>query len=510
MERDVKELFLKIFLSLGLAGVIAAKSIFVFSNNTYIDIQAITFLLAILAVLLLLSPELKVQKLGTGLNRWFVTFQILFWASYLLVIYPGFYPYDAFTTLQIVLSSRTAFWQSYLYSFVSYGISYFDRNLFIAPLLNVTLWLSCLFYILHLFPIRTLRNLIIALVFSLLPLQLITLPLILRDILFGTLSCVLIFQLIPFLREPLKKVSVVYFLSLLFVLSLACEVRHDGVLYYILFPLLLWLSKNESLKRKVPISMAFCGMMIALNVFLTAKEKPATIQKYEFTAILHPLNAIFYNPEATISSQDREVVSKVIDLTHLQNRYSSLHILQFYENLDKLPISLDEWTEFKITYLKLVFKNFATFLNERLQISASNFGFLPGAFIFSDDLEKPPNNFLQIIPQNQLPRAIPFFQNWRKVIVAFWSRLTREHQSLLALTLFNPLFFLLIAYFVSRKNEETALLFNLSAVLLIGRCSVLFFVIPEPHLFYFSPLIYLPVLVFIYSLLSPTKKETFL
>ena len=62
MERDVKELFLKIFLSLGLAGVIAAKSIFVFSNNTYIDIQAITFLLAILAVLLLLSPELKVQK----------------------------------------------------------------------------------------------------------------------------------------------------------------------------------------------------------------------------------------------------------------------------------------------------------------------------------------------------------------------------------------------------------------------------------------------------------------
>lgn len=507
VERDVREILLKIILLLGLVEIIAAKCIFVFSNRAYLDFQAITFLATIMALLLLLSPALKLQTLTTGLNRWFALFQILFWTGYLLIIYPGYFPYDAFTTLQIVLSKRTAFWQSYLYSFISYALSYLNRHLFVVPLLNVTLWLGCLFYTLHLFPIRKLRNFIFALVVSLLPLQIITLPLIFRDILFGSLSCVLVLQFVPFLREPQKKISAVDFLLLIFTLTLACEVRHDGIVYYALFPFLLWHSKNDSLKNKIPIAIAFGGAMIALNLFLAVSESPKTLQKYEFTAILHPLNAIFYDPEASISSQDKEVVSKVIDLTHLQNRYSPLHIVQFYENLDKLPIASDEWLNFKFTYLKLVFNNFSIFLKERSTIFASNFGYLPGAYIFSDELEKPPQSFLQIIPQNKLPRAIPLFHQWRKTIVNCWVHLTSHYQFLIAFTLLNPLLFILIAYFVSRKSAETALLFKLSAVLLIGRSSVLFFVIPEPHLYYFSPLLYLPTLVIIYSQLSPAKKE---
>ncbi len=503
----MKDFLLKILFCLGLVEIIVAKSIFAFSNHEFLDLRAVAFLSTIFAILVLLSSALELKNLRTGLNSWFVVLQLLFWTGYLLVIFPGFYPYDAFTTLQITLSSGTDFWQSYLYTFISYGLSYFNSHLAVIPFVNVALWLGCLFFILHLFPLRSLRSLVVVSALAFLPLQIITLPLILRDTLFGTLSCVLVFQLIPFLRDRKKTVSTVYYLSLLFILCLASEVRHDGVVYYLLFPLLLWFSKNESLKKTVPLSMAFCGMMVGLNVFLTAKEAPQTIQRYELTAIIHPLNAIFYNPSASISPQDLEAVSKVIYPAHLQNSYNPVRIVQFHEGLYTLPISAEDWAKFKWTYLRLVLNNFPTFLKERVEMFAINFGYIPGAYIFSDDLESPPRRFLEEIPNNQLPKALPHFRELRTNIVNLWYTLVAHHRFLFSFTLLNPLFFLFTALMIARKNYETALLSKISSILLIGRSFVVFFLIPEPHLFYFSPLMYLPALVIIYSLLCKMEPK---
>jgi hypothetical protein len=313
--------------------------------------------------------------------------------------------------------------------------------------------------------------------------------------------------MIPFLRDRKKTVSTAYYLSLLFVLCLASEVRHDGVIYYILFPFLLWFSKNESLKKTVPLSIAFCGMMVVLNIFLTAKETPQTIQRYELTALIHPLNAILYNPSALVSPEDFEVISKVIDPAHLQKQYNPLQIVQFHEGLYTLPIATEDWTKFKSTYIKLILKNFSTFLKERIAMSASNFGYTPGAYIFSDELEAPPNIFLKDIPQNQLPRALPYFQKMRTNIINLWYTLVSHHRFFFSFAFLNPLFFLLIAFILAYKNCETALLLKISSILLMGRSLVVFFLIPEPHLFYFSPLMYLPPLIIIYSLLYKWRPQ---
>ena len=69
------------------------------------------------------------------------------------------------------------------------------------------------------------------------------------------------------------------------------------------------------------------------------------------------------------------------------------------------------------------------------------------------------------------------------------------------------IFFLVIAFFMTRKNRETALLFKVSFALLISRSVVMFFIIPGPHLWYFSPLVYLPALLIIVSILSPARQK---
>jgi hypothetical protein len=494
------------FLIAALLQVVFAKVIPLFFEKEFFQVQAVFFLFSLFSIFALSISNFELAKITTRWNGFFLAAQTLFWLSYLLIIYPGFYTYDSFTTLVTTTREVRSFWQASVYSFIAYSLSLINSQLFMIPVLNILLWLSCLAVILFMYPICSQRKFSLVLLVSFLPLNIIMLPLLLRDTLFGMLSCLLIVLFIPFLIDSKRKISTNYFLAMLFILLIASEIRQDGLIYYFSLPLLFWVSENPSLKKKIPLTLVLCGFMVVLNLFTTAKEPDRTTQRHEINTMLHPLNAIFYSSKASISDHDKEVVSKVIDTIHLETRYNPLQIVQFHDGLDKIPIPSDDWTQFKLTYLKLVSKNFLIFLKERILMAGSCFGVFPSAYIFADDLETPHPNFQKMLSTNDYPKALSAFRDLRKLIVQLLNDVV-TYRPIVSVTLLNPLFFLLIAFFVTRKNRETVLLFRVSATLLMVRSALMFFIIPEPHLWYFSPLIYLPALLIIASILSPARQK---
>ncbi len=506
---------LTLFFFFSLVLIVFAKMIFVLFGHAYLKLFAIAFLVCIsltliILALIFLGRGFAPSSISNEWNRKFIFIQCLFWSVYLCIIYPGFYNYDSYSSLQAALEPTTEFWQSHIYGFLCYCSLFINRHLFALPMLNVLLWLGCLFFIIFMAPLQSIRQFFLVTILSLLPLQLATLPFIIRDTLFGVLSCVLVLLLLPFIKNPKKIISNSYYLGTLFILILACEVRQDGSIYYLLFPLLLWLTASVSLRQKIPLTICLCAGMIVLNSFLTRKESPSTVQNYQFTAILHPLNAIFYNPNSIISVYDSAIVAKVIDPLHLKNRYNHQRISQFHEGLDKLPVSASEWAEFQKTYLNLAKNNLGIFFRERFEVFRTTFGFVPGdAYIFSDEIELPPQIFIKEMLTSQMPAPITYLVKFRRGLLYIINGILNLalYIPLIGITLLNPLFFLVVAYFVSRKNRETTLLFKVSAALLIGRSVVIFFAVPEPHLTYYAPVIYLTILCIIYSILSPSPKK---
>ncbi len=488
--------------------MVSTKINSLFFGEAYLYFLAVAFLSIGLGILVLLTPYLKFSKLFAGWNSHFIFIQCFFWTTYLAIIFPGFYNHDSFSTLRETIRLTTSYWQTHLYGLISYGSLFLVPDLFALPILSVSIWLTCLFFIISTSPIQSLKKLILVSFISFLPLIPITLPLVGRDILFGSLSCLLLFLLLPFIQDPKKNISTSYCLGLLFTLILTAEIRQDGLLYYLFFPILMKMTKNENLKQKIPHAIVIGLSMIFLNLYLSSKVSAGELQRYQLTAMIHPLNAILYSSNSNISQDDIRVIEKVLDPIHLTSEYHPTAIIQIHKELDKVPVSSEDWSQFRMTYLKVVFKNFLIFLKERLEIFMITFAsYGHDSYIISDEVTYPSTLFLNDIPKDQLPQTIPYFSIARRGInyLIFEFLAFRRYGLAIGITLLNPLFFYLIAFLLSKKNRETYLFFQLSSVFAIGRSLIILFMVPEPHLTYYSPLIYLPILSMIFSILSPPQ-----
>lgn len=469
---------------------------------------AIIYLAPICAALLIMNLGLILLTLYhrsqlSYLNRRFLAIQSGFWGLYLLLIYPGFYNYDSFRTLELAQRTEAGAWQSHLYGFLCSSLAVLDKNLFLIPLFSVLISLFIYQQVLATFLILNKRIYHLLFLFAFWPLHIMTLPFLIRDVPFGLLTCALLFFLLPFFLDKKKTLSPMIFLNLLLTIFITNEIRQDGVINYLIIPFVFMFSGNISLKKYFLPSLCLCLVLFCANLYSQQFMDEGYRQRYEITALIHPINAIYYSKNKHTSHEDDAIVNKIIDIKFLENEYYPILIQQLHENKHKLPVSDEDWQNFKHTYLKLILKNWPIFLYERFYINLTTFGFLKSSLIFADTTNNPPADFQHKFGNDYFKKP-SVLKNLHILIsesVSFL-RAALHYFTLTRVFFLGPVGLLLAAFYLARRDQELYPFFKVSMGFILVRSFFVFFLSPEPHLTYYSPLIYFPFFFIVCAVLK--------
>jgi hypothetical protein len=429
------------------------------------------------------------------LNQTYLFSQSLFWTLALLFCYPGFYTYDSFFTLINTQTHTADPWQTYLYGVLCHMLSLFNERLFFVPVFSVASYLFCQALILQSFPLKKKSQLFIFSCLSLNPLTLVTIPLVSRDTVFGALSCVVLFL---FLRPSLsfvKKWSSHQVLAFLAVAVFTSQLRQDGAIYLLAIPVLLFLIRHKISKKVLIASSLLAVFLFGARVFSNLKEASPDYQKYQMTAMIHPLNYMLFSQKISLTDSQTEVIDQVVPLEHLVESYHPAIISQFHQELHHLPVSTELWRSFRWTYFDLVFSYPTVFLEERLSVLVNTLFFTEHTFVFCDMLNEAPEVVVSQLKRDLLFRP-HFFQTMGKPFRDF---LLKSHylirRSFVTSFLFlSPLFALMMAFLFALRHRPLLPFFNLCMFFLGLRGIFVFLTAPEPHLTYYAPLIYFPFL----------------
>ena len=319
------------------------------------------------------------------IRRFLKYFGIYFAAmlGFLLLTYPGAWCWDEFSLLEGARKGFISTWQHVLtqvfYSIslniIPFNVGVLIIQLFIVSLIvgYVMLKLSChikprlvyLFYIPMLLPP--------IIYFNLLPM---------RMTLYSFLELFL-FVSVFFAYIEKKKLTYPTVVSWGILSTILCLWRSEGIIFYVLFPLLLVILFFKQIKIKQIALIAAIMLVISLPVNYLQNIEQITSDRYFITGIMQPLYSILKSGfNSDTPEEDIKIIDNVIDV----EKFISAPTAEIaFWTTEKWDFTEDEFALFRKTVIKLFLNNKETLMKDRFEVFLDGSGLRGNARISSSD-----------------------------------------------------------------------------------------------------------------------------
>jgi hypothetical protein len=493
------------------------------SNTLGVRIFAPLFLFLIICLFPVFVSSLRECARASRWNKYFLIGQLVFWTLFLAMMYPGLYSYDSFVSVNGAALGFLSAWQSFIYSMLCATFAWLDASLFGLVCFQVLLYLGLFIFVLRERPLQNGVGLIAVSGLAILPLVQFTVIFINRDVMFGLFTCWMILPL--WSKKKLQASDMCYFCLMLFLTS---GLRQDAKMYLVAFPLALLVWQGRKMGKLAGYSVLTGLFALMISFVWSLREEPDYFQSYELTAIYHPLHYVTQQRFETFTDDERTVLGRVVPLDQLRASYDPYYINLFHQGYYTLPVSPDHWKQFRKTYVSLMIKNKDLFLRERGMMNLTMFNIIPRAYISSDSFDKDDPFYEKIRNDLKLSRNSWFngprlyyqniknqaaLHNWGNLLAPFiiicvvgalalayvwWmGALGSSVFWVLAWLWICPLLYWVADFVRVYKSRELRNFFLMAAFVIFSRFPVVFLGAPEPHITYWAPAIYFPILFFV-------------
>ena len=421
------------------------------------------------------------------------TFHLFVMITIGLLHHPGLINDDTYNMMDVLRQNKLSTWSSVGYSLFLSLFYKFDKSYFSQALAQLFMYSACVFTALRIFGVNSLIRAVLLSGCALFPLIHATNLYVTRDNLMALIAAyaVLICLDYKFNRKP---INFFFLLKTAVIIFIASTIKQDGLVLIAVFPVLLLLFDDVSKKQKAAITAILCGMAFIWHVSLYGKKFVETSQYYQLTGVIHSLNYIVYTQKDAISSEEKEIIGKVVDYDYISKNFDQHAITAFHLNKHFLPVAESDWVKFLSTYRNLVYRFPDDFLKERFQVlsTSMNIGDVP--FIFPDHFDSKNQPAVEIRDQFKMTR-LNLFPELTNLHMRFLTHFCNHPEPMWSnfFKIFgSPIFIILsaIAYILRSADLKIYKVFAIAAAFSLARLVPVFLLAPEPQMKYYSFLIY--------------------
>lgn len=438
------------------------------------------------------------------LNRLVFSTIVLCWVILFLILYPGIYSSDFFSTIQSASNYTTSYWFSNLFGFFVMSSRNMSSDYSAITVFSLFLLFSGCLRLLQLKPIKETWQCVLFVVVCFYPLAQQFLFYVYRDVYFSLFSALMIVVASEIYFSTKNK----YFLFFeLFTYMLICGLlREDGKAYVLATLLFLFIFFFNYKKIWIVQSVFFIGILFLISHGWSRTEVELD-KKYRLTAFYSQLNSIFAKTKKAISENDTQNINKIFDVEYLKSNLDEILITGFHTGHFNSNYTNNDWKNFVLSYVNIVNDNFKIFLENRINIFLISLNIKPGALICADEL----NKFAEFSksrggrPELSELQNSTLFKKMRRFYLGvnyMAQDLSKEYSSI-RLLFQSPFILILIFIGLLFLSSNKAFYLGLFGII-VSRNLIVFLTAPEPQFKYYGTFIF-PVVFLIYLVAVETS-----
>lgn len=457
----------------------------VFKESTFTTISEILayLLLLIFPLVLFYFYKLFTQIRSTPIRTmWLIQLIVLF--AFFILVFPGFISYDDLVLAAAVSDGMPSGWHSFTYSLFTAGGFILFNGFGLTGLISLFVFLLISLKIFHAISESKLSELqktylaVLVMFLALHPMNQCQIFYSTRDTLFSLLF--FLFGYIYIFEKQRWTFSAIFgFVPLLVLLG---DLRPEGKLFLILFPILFLLLKRWNYRHLLTYGLT-CAVFLSGFYMMTSDffGIKTFSHSYEVTAYVLPLSQIFHDKKSSdISDEHYKNIDAVLSVDLLKEKFNAIEIDPFHAGAFNQKASEAEWQSFKKSAAELIYENPGIFLKNRVNLFLSmlNLGQVPS--IVADHLREESSveietalERLKIIKGvDQQDRSVSFY---KKMLYSLTS--AENPLSMLISTFLPPLLLLIGCLFFVRFSPSIVAF----AALFAARIPILFLLAPASY-----------------------------